>query len=394
MITILCVDDEPDMEMLVTQQFRKQIRSKEYIFVFAKHGIEALEKLSQHKEIRIILSDINMPEMDGLTFLQKLKENNFTDLKTIMVSAYGDMENIRTAMNRGAFDFITKPINFEDMETTINKTLNEIEVYVNLQHDREKLIAIQKDLAIAYEIQQSMLPKKEVPYPGRTEFSLHGLLQPAKSVGGDLYDYMLISENRLFFLIGDVSDKGVPAALFMAITRTLFKTHFTNFPNADLKEQIIRINNILARDNPSFMFVTAFACILDTQTGIVEYVDCGHEQPLLLRAATNTVEILKKKDGGLPICLMEDFPYFSSTFQLNPGDSIVLYTDGLEDARDVDNVRFTIEPSIQMLQYSLINEDPGKINTLLLKNVNSYIGDANQFDDITLLTVKYNGPAA
>ena len=391
MITILCVDDEPDMEMLVTQQFRKQIRSKEYEFIFACHGQDALEKLAAHSEIKIVLSDINMPEMDGLTFLSKLKELKITDLKTIMVSAYSDMDNIRTAMNRGAFDFITKPINFDDMEITIKKTLSEIELYANFQHDRDKLIAIEKDLAIAYEIQQSMLPKKENPFPDRKEFSLHGLLQPAKSVGGDLYDYMLLSDNRLFFLIGDVSDKGVPAALFMAITRTLFKTHFTNYPAADLTEQIIRINNILSRDNPSFMFVTVFACILEITTGVVEYVDCGHEQPIILRKATGELEIVKKKDGGLPICLMEDFPYFSSSFQLNPGDTLVLYTDGLEDARDVDEVRFTIEPSKQLLKYALINEEPAKINTQLLLNVNSYIGEANQFDDITLLTLKYHG---
>src|ERR1700749_3242078 len=205
MIKILCVDDEMDMEMLVTQAFRRQIRNKEYEFVFAHHGLDALSKLAEHKDIKLVLSDINMPEMDGLTFLSKLKENNLTDLRTIMVSAYGDMDNIRTAMNRGAFDFITKPINLDDLDLTIKKTLSEIEVYQTLQKDRDSLTAIQKDLAIAYDIQQSMLPKKENPYPDRKEFELHGLLQPAKSVGGDLYDYNLISDNRLFFLIGDVS---------------------------------------------------------------------------------------------------------------------------------------------------------------------------------------------
>ncbi|MVN91241.1 PP2C family protein-serine/threonine phosphatase [Mucilaginibacter aquatilis] len=393
MITILCVDDEPDMEMLVTQQFRKQIRNKEYEFIFACHGQDALEKLAAHSEIKIVLSDINMPEMDGLTFLSKLKELNITDLKTIMVSAYGDMDNIRTAMNRGAFDFITKPINFDDMEITIKKTLSEIEVYANFQHDRDKLIAIEKDLAIAYEIQQSMLPKKENPFPDRHEFSLHGLLQPAKSVGGDLYDYMLLSDDRLLFFIGDVSDKGVPAALFMAITRTLFKTHFASYPNADLTEQIVHINNIMARDNPSYMFVTVFACILNIQTGVIEYVDCGHEQPLILRKATGEVEVLKKKDGGLPICLVEDFPYFSSTFKLNPGDSVILYTDGLEDARNITDVRYTIDSSKNVLK-CLINDEPSKINTDLLMHVNSYIGTANQFDDIALLTLKYHGTSA
>jgi len=390
MVKILCVDDESDMEMLITQTFRKQIRSKEYEFVFANHGMDALEKLGENPEIKLVLSDINMPEMDGLTFLLKVKENKMTDLKTIMVSAYGDMDNIRMAMNRGAFDFITKPINLEDLDTTIKKTLDEIEIYNNFQVDRDKLTSLQKDLAIAHDIQQSMLPKSENPYPGRPEFELHGLLQPAKSVGGDLYDYSLISENRLFFVMGDVSDKGVPAALFMAITRTLFKTHFTGFPTADITEQLIRINNILSRDNASLMFVTAFACILDLTTGVVEYVDCGHEQPLILRGDTGEVELVKKKDGGLPLALIEEFPYFSQTFKLNKGDTFVLYTDGLEDAQDIAATRFTIQPSIDLLK-TMNGETPKTINTTLLNNVNTYIGKANQFDDIALLTLKYNG---
>ncbi len=390
MIKILCVDDEMDMEMLVTQAFRRQIRNKEYEFVFAHHGLDALSKLAEHKDIKLVLSDINMPEMDGLTFLSKLKENNLTDLRTIMVSAYGDMENIRTAMNRGAFDFITKPINLEDLDLTIKKTLNEIEIYQTLQHDRDSLTAIQKDLAIAYDIQQSMLPKKANPYPDRKEFELHGLLQPAKSVGGDLYDYSLISDNRLFFLIGDVSDKGVPAALFMAITRTLFKTHFDSMPEADITKQIYHINNILAKDNPSLMFVTAFAAVLDIKTGEVEYVDCGHEQPLIIRNATGEIEVIKKKDGGMPLCLVEDFPYFSQTFKLEPGDIFVSYTDGLEDALNEEGTRITIQPSIELLK-TLKGASPARVNATLLDNVNAYIGSASQFDDITLLTLKYNG---
>jgi sigma-B regulation protein RsbU (phosphoserine phosphatase) len=190
--------------------------------------------------------------------------------------------------------------------------------------------------------------------------------------------------------MGDVSDKGVPAALFMAITRTLFKTHFTGFPTADITEQLVRINNILSRDNASLMFVTAFACILDLTTGIVEYVDCGHEQPLILRGTTGEVELVKKKDGGLPLALIEEFPYFSQTFQLNPGDTFLLYTDGLEDAQDMAATRFTIQPSIDLLK-TMNGESPKTINTTLLNNVNQYIGKANQFDDIALLTIKYNG---
>src|SRR5689334_11002592 len=125
MAKILVVDDEADLEALIKQKFRQKIREKKYEFLFAINGIRALEQVEQHPDIDIVLSDINMPEMDGLTLLSKLGEQNSL-LKSVIVSAYGDMENIRTAMNRGAFDFITKPVNFEDLEITIEKTLLQV----------------------------------------------------------------------------------------------------------------------------------------------------------------------------------------------------------------------------------------------------------------------------
>jgi sigma-B regulation protein RsbU (phosphoserine phosphatase) len=132
---ILVVDDEIDLEPLVRQKFRRQIREGVYNFIFAFNGLEALAKITEFPEIGIVLSDINMPEMDGLTLLTRLKELRNPGLKTVIVSAYGDMDNIRTAMNRGAFDFITKPVNFEDLEITINKTIEEINL---IRHSLEE----------------------------------------------------------------------------------------------------------------------------------------------------------------------------------------------------------------------------------------------------------------
>jgi adenylate cyclase len=122
MAKILVVDDEADLEVLIKQKFRQKIRDHQYEFVFAINGKVALERLEENQDIQVVLSDINMPEMDGLTLLSKLSEQSSL-LKTVIVSAYGDMDNIRTAMNRGAFDFVTKPINFEDLELTVEKTL-------------------------------------------------------------------------------------------------------------------------------------------------------------------------------------------------------------------------------------------------------------------------------
>jgi class 3 adenylate cyclase len=125
MVKFLVVDDEADLEVLIKQKFRRKIREQEYEFVFASNGRHALEQLEHHQDIDIVLSDINMPEMDGLTLLSKISEK-YSLLKSIIISAYGDMENIRTAMNRGAFDFITKPVNFNDLELTMDKTINHV----------------------------------------------------------------------------------------------------------------------------------------------------------------------------------------------------------------------------------------------------------------------------
>ncbi|MBO0349337.1 response regulator [Phormidium pseudopriestleyi FRX01] len=139
---ILFVDDEPSFEKLIRRQFRKQIRSEQYEFVFAGNGVEALEVLQSDTEIKVTITDINMPQMNGLTLLEKIRELD-SSIETVVVSAYSDMKNIRTAMNRGAFDFLTKPIDFEDLETTINRALSQVQ---KLREDRKKLLDAQTQM--------------------------------------------------------------------------------------------------------------------------------------------------------------------------------------------------------------------------------------------------------
>ena len=150
MIKILIADDESDMEMLIKQKFRQKIREKQYEFVFANNGKEALEKLDEHTDVEIILSDINMPVMDGLTLLSRIGE--FHPLvKTVMVSAYGDMDNIRKAMNRGAFDFVTKPVNFEDLELTMEKTIRQVNLI------KETLKAVRENNILRMYVDENVL---------------------------------------------------------------------------------------------------------------------------------------------------------------------------------------------------------------------------------------------
>lgn len=212
-IKILSVDDEQDLEILLTQYFRRKIKKGEYEFSFAHNGLEALQMILANLDYDIILSDINMPEMDGLTLLTKINELRNPAMKCIMVSAYGDMENIRIAMNRGAFDFTTKPINLEDMERTIEKAVEQIKFIKNAQQEHTQLKFIQSDLNVAREIQQTIFPKKFPPYPELTSFDIYASMNAAKYIGGDFYDFFRIDTDRLGFVIADVSGKGVPVAI-------------------------------------------------------------------------------------------------------------------------------------------------------------------------------------
>jgi adenylate cyclase len=150
MTKILVADDEADLESLIRQKFRQKIREKQYEFIFAVNGNDALEKIALHPDIDIVLSDINMPEMDGLTFLSRLGETS-PMIKAVMVSAYGDMDNIRTAMNRGAFDFVTKPVNFEDLELTMEKTIGHV------KQMRETLKAIKENNILKMYVDENVL---------------------------------------------------------------------------------------------------------------------------------------------------------------------------------------------------------------------------------------------
>src|SRR6187200_2494162 len=155
---ILVVDDEPDMEALLFQKFRRKISEGSVQLLFARDGVEALDLLASNSSMDMVIADINMPRMDGLTLLQKLQETE-ERLSTIIVSAYGDMANIRTALNRGAFDFITKPIDFQDLAITLGKSIQEASTRKQAAKDRERVVAVARELEVAKRIQQSIVPR-------------------------------------------------------------------------------------------------------------------------------------------------------------------------------------------------------------------------------------------
>lgn len=382
---ILVVDDEPDVEILFNQKFRKQIKEGSLELIYARNGFDALLKLEEHPDIDIILTDINMPEMDGLTLLAEL--NKFTrPIKTIVISAYGDMPNIRSAMNKGASDFITKPIDFGDLEITLNKIITQHKSHREALIVKSRLATIEKELDVARRIQQGMLPSNTALFKGEfPPVELTGMMIPAKEVGGDFYDFFLLDGNRLALIMADVSGKSVPACLFMAVARTVIRTVANkNFSTADI---LFKANEVLSMDNQSNLFVTVFYGVLNLTTGELAYSNAGHTSPYVLtKSGVNQLE----KNQGMALGIIENtFTYEEKNITLSPGDTLFLYTDGITEAMNTTRKLFG-EEELQRGLIPLAQLPPAEILSGVIEEVRAFAGPRDQSDDITLLAVRFN----
>ena len=384
MIKILSVDDELDLELLLTQYFRRKIRKGEYEFYFAHNGVEAMQMLLQHPDIDIVLSDINMPEMDGLTLLKKIKDRNNPALKVVMVSAYGEMSNIRQAMNNGAFDFATKPIDLEDLERTIEKAREEIEFVKQSQKEHGQLVDLKADLSLAAEVQSAILPNKFPPFPDvASEVDIHATIKPAKDVGGDFYDFFRIDDDHLGFVIADVSGKGVPAALFMTMSYTLLR--FTGTRSLTPVTTVSQSNDMLSRESFDSMFVTVFYGVYCISTGEMRYVNAGHNPPYIIKVNGN-VDVLPNSNN---ICMgvTEGFPYQESILKLEKGDMLVAFTDGVTEACDPSNNLYG-EGRLESLLATLRDNTTQEVTSAIDNAVNAHANGAEQSDDITIMAIK------
>ena len=384
-VKILSVDDELDLEVLLTQYFRRQIRKGEYEFAFAHNGLEALQKLLETPDFDIILSDINMPEMDGLTLLAKVNELKNPAMKCIMVSAYGDMDNIRSAMNKGAFDFATKPIDLDDLSRTIEKAIEQVRYIRESQQEHNQLESIKNDLAIAGEIQQTILPRSFPPFPELTEVvDIYASMTPAKDVGGDFYDFFQIDDERIGLVIADVSGKGVPASLFMAVSRTLLRA--TALRGVSSAECLTYANKLLCKESLDSMFVTVFYGIYHYKTGMMDNTNAGHNPPYLLRGG-RTVECLPVASNFV-VGVFDDIEFESNTLTFGIGDTLLLYTDGVTEAFNDKREQFS-ESNLQDILASMHESSSAKeVVTSVLQSVKTFSGDYPQSDDITLLSLQ------
>ena len=267
---------------------------------------------------------------------------------------------------------------FADMQQSLVKYIGE------LKDTTAQKASIERDLHIASRIQMGMLPKAFPTYPDRDDVQIYASLVPAKEVGGDLFDFYFRGE-KLFFCIGDVSGKGVPASLFMAVTRSIFRTVSVH---ETMPERIVTtMNKTIVEMNKTQMFVTLFVGVLDLPTGELYYCNAGHDAPLLLGAGVSTLAC----DSNIPVGFMPSWNYSLQKTQISAGTTIFLFTDGLPEAEDATQAQFRQERVEEVAAQALAQQrqEPQQLIDLMSEAVGQFVGGAEQSDDLTMMAIQY-----
>lgn len=384
---LLIVDD--DKVVLTTI---KNILSDEYHLDLANNGMLAL-RFIEKKEYDLILLDVMMPGIDGMETYRRIREKN-KEVPIVFLTGDQNAQTEVECLKMGASDFITKPIVQEVMKSRIAKTIALHELQTNLENKLEqakeslrvsllKQERITAELNVAAKIQSDSLPSK---FPERKEFELYASMKPAKEIGGDFYDFFFIDEDHLCLVNADVSGKGIPASLFMMTSKTRIQDHAKVYTSpATILE---KVNDLLCQNNEADMFVTAWIGVLEISTGILKTVNAGHEYPVF-KKANQSYELIKDKHYP-PLSTMEGLHYKETTYNLEPGDIIYIYTDGVCEATNSDNKLFTRNNIVTTLN----KENPDNVHDLIKvmeQAIRDFVKDADQFDDITMLALKYNG---
>lgn len=271
----------------------------------------------------------------------------------------------------------------EDLAHSFERMYGEIQDYI---HEVSTVMAekerIETELNVATQIQSNMLPSIFPPFPERKEFDIYASMDPAKEVGGDFYDFFLVDDDHLALVMADVSGKGVPAALFMVIAKTLIKNKAQT--GASPKKVLEAVNNQLCENNEADMFVTVWLGIYEISTGIMRAANAGHEYPAICRQK-GAFE-LYKDPHGLVVAYMEDFRYTQYEFSLQPGDTLFLYTDGVTEATNVENQLYGTERMITALNKNR-NASTKELLTQVRQDIDAFVKEAPQFDDITMLAL-------
>ena len=388
---ILVVDDEEQNLRLM----EAMLIPLDYEVILARDGMEALKKVRKIPP-DVILLDIMMPKMDGFEVARRLKEDEGTKIiPIVMVTALRETEDRVKALEAGADDFLAKPVDKTELRARVGSLLKvkayndhmrnyQKELEAEVARQTEQLLAHQKvvqELAMAWQIQSSFLPDK---LPHVDGWQLTATLKPARETSGDFYDVIPLPNRRLGILVADVADKGIGAALYMALSRTLIRTYAIEY---DSQPELVlsATNRRLLMDIHYSMFVTVFYGILDPVTGTLTYCNAGHNPPYLLSAQNGgVVQALRKT--GMALGVVEDVTLKQKAVQLAPGDVLLLYTDGITESQNLQEAFFGEKRLLETVQANQ-GRSAQDIQDALIAEVHEFVGDAPQFDDITLMVV-------
>lgn len=285
-----------------------------------------------------------------------------------------------------------EPVTFKDdneikrLSDSFNNMIGKIELYIadikNITAEKERIGA---ELNVATKIQADMLPRIFPAFPERKEFDICATMNPAKEVGGDFYDFFMVDERHLAIVMADVSGKGVPAALFMVIGKTLIKDH-TQL-GKDLGDVFSEVNDLLCESNNEGLFITAFEGVLDLVTGEFRYVNAGHEVPFICKKG-ETFQPYKIR-AGFVLAGMEGMRYKCGSMQLEPGDKVFQYTDGVTEATNKDNELYGMQ-RLEKILCENKDQTPSELLPRIKEDIDAFVGEAPQFDDITMLCLEFN----
>jgi len=377
----LIIDDDPEFEAHITAHFAAQADGalSDYRFVFARDKAQALALMAEADDIDIAAVTIDAPAIGGMNIFKELKDKRLR-VPRIALTATRDLPAIRAAMNAGAVDFLTKPVAMDDLEATLHKVFGDCEERRRAWRTEAQLAAVRREMDLAGTLQKRILPDD---FPSTQNLEMFALTAPAQEMGGDFYDFFDLDDGRVALVVADVSGKGVPAAFYMAVVRTLFRAAA---PQADSPAKCLeQVNRILISHNIPGMFVTVFYGVLDPATWTLEFANAGHMPPLLVGPEGDVRAI--ESGGGVVLGFDHGIAYEQDSLTLGEGEALFIYTDGLTEAFDAERQPFSEE---RLIDYLLENRSLSAhaLATNVFAFVGAHAGETPQSDDITSLVIR------
>jgi phosphoserine phosphatase RsbU/P len=381
---LLIVDDNEDNRYTLT---RRLARDGYTNLTTANNGRDALALL-RSRPFDLVLLDLMMPDITGYEVLEQLKAGGeLHNIPVIMISALTEIDSVIRCIELGAVDYLPKPFNPTLLRARVSASLEKKRLRDEV---RASLARLAEELGAARKLQLGMLPRVFPAHTREHPVQVHAFIEPAHEVGGDLYDCFYVGEHLFYFLVGDVSGKGAPAAMFMARTRSLVRMGVQLWSEIGAEMTPARIaetvNRELCQNNDERMFVTIFLGLLDTQTGELTYTNAGHPAPLILRASGKIEQIGERPEA--PLGIRGAASYQTHALAMRPGDAAFVISDGIIEAMNAEGALYGLERLTATLR-AAGDAAPAELVLAVAESVRQFTGTAPMADDVTALALRW-----